>query len=319
MPVTVKEHPGVLLFFAREPAQNPTVQFALQSIGAHVGQFAECCRSNQDLYEERRRLSQAQRIARVGSWEWDVESDVVSWSDTMFELYGVDPDRFTANEANPRCIHPDDLQAVGDTFSQVPGHRAGHGLAVPSDPPRGRRDPHFRGPGEALPEESGRPGRVVGTAMDITEQVEAQRESAGREGMLRAILANSQSLIYVKDLEGRYLLVNEPLLQARSLSEADLLGKDDSTLDPELAPVWRANDLRAQEGEYRVEEYFDTPDGRLYYDTVKFPLFNAEGRLFAVGGISLDVTAARRAAAVMTEAGTPRWPPTQPSRPSWPP
>ena len=303
VPVTTKDHPGVLLFFARDRVETPAVLlFALQSIGAHVGQFVERCRSNEDLHEERRRLREAQRIARVGSWEWNTDNDTVDWSDIMFELYGVDPEKFTADQANRRSIHPDDLGAVEQAFRQC---------LAKSEPLVWRyrvirmldgEVRTFEARGEVMPAEAGRHARVVGTAMDVTEQVRIQQESVAREEMLRSILANSQSLIYVKDLDGRYLMTNEPLLRARSISEADLLGNDDTVLDPVMAPVWRANDLRAQQGEFSVEEWFDTPDGRIYYETVKFPLLDAAGQPFAIGGISLDVTAQRQAAEAMAEA-----------------
>ncbi len=138
--------------------------------------------------------------------------------------------------------------------------------------------------------------------IDITARREAQRERDTRDTMLRSVIANSQSLVYVKDLDGRYLLANEPFQQAFGVTEAELLGKDDSYIDPELAPVWRVNDLRAQTEEYRVEEWSDGPAGRCYYESVKFPLLDADGRVYATCGVSLDVTASRLAAQEMARA-----------------
>jgi PAS domain S-box-containing protein len=135
------------------------------------------------------------------------------------------------------------------------------------------------------------------------EALEVSRNEIARsESMLRAILANSQSLIYVKDLHGRYLMANDVFLRTRSVTAADLIGRDDTSIDPRMAPIWQANDQRAQEGRYSVEEWYDGPDGRVWYDSVKFPLHDAEGRLYATCGISLDVTAQRRAAVAMEEA-----------------
>ena len=141
----------------------------------------------------------------------------------------------------------------------------------------------------------GRPLHFSTQTVDVTARREAQRERDTRDQMLRSVIANSQSLVYVKDLGGRYLLANEPFQHAFRVTEAELLGKDDSYLDPELAPVWRVNDLRAQTGEYRVEEWSDGPDGRYYYESVKFPLFDADGQVYATCGVSLDVTASRLA------------------------
>ncbi len=138
--------------------------------------------------------------------------------------------------------------------------------------------------------------------IDVTERQRARRERDTHDLMLRGVIANSQSLVYVKDLDGRYLLANEPFQRAFGVTEADLLGRDDTHLDPELAPVWRVNDLRAQHAEHRVEEWSDGPDGRRFYDSVKFPLRDPDGAVYATCGISLDVTQTRLAAAEMIRA-----------------
>jgi PAS domain S-box-containing protein len=130
----------------------------------------------------------------------------------------------------------------------------------------------------------------------------AQREIATREAMLSAVLANSPSLIYVKDLDGRFLLANEPFLRLFSVTADELIGQDDTFLDPVSAPVWQANDRQAQQGEFEVTEWVDRPDGRHCYESVKFPLYDGEGRMYAICGISLDVTTRQRASEAMAEA-----------------
>jgi PAS domain S-box-containing protein len=192
--------------------------------------------------------------------------------------------------------HPDDLQ-VGD------GRRA-------SAAGRGARRMPLH---QALPA----PGRFAGShrssrcrccAAPTARRCTAPRSSstspsARRPGlerdthlsMLRSVVANSQSCIYVKDLDGRYLLANEKFEQAFGVTEAEVLGKDDWYLDPVQAPLWRSDDLLARSGEQRAEETWDRPEGRKYYETVKLPLRDGAGALYAICGISLDVTEARSA------------------------
>ncbi len=133
-------------------------------------------------------------------------------------------------------------------------------------------------------------------------RADAERERDAHAAMLKAVIANSQSAIYVKDLDGRYLMANETFLRAFSVTDEELLGRDDTVLDPELAPIWRANDRKAREGRYAVEECADGADGRHYYDSVKFPLFDPDGVLYATCGVSLDVTERRRATEQMGKA-----------------
>ena len=151
-------------------------------------------------------------------------------------------------------------------------------------------------------DDEGQPLHFATQTVDVTTRKRAERERDSRDQMLAAVIANSQSLVYVKDLEGRYLLANGPFQRAFAVTEAALLGRDDTYLDPELAPVWRLNDLRAQREEYSVDEWSDAPDGRHYYESVKFPLRDPDGQVYATCGVSLDVTVSRRAALEMAAA-----------------
>ncbi len=58
-------------------------------------------------------LAEAQRLARIGSWEWEVQVDRVVWSDELFRIYGIDPDGFDAHyDGYVEHIHPDDRGLV---------------------------------------------------------------------------------------------------------------------------------------------------------------------------------------------------------------
>jgi PAS domain S-box-containing protein len=118
-------------------------------------------------------------------------------------------------------------------------------------------------------------------------RAQAEGERDAHAAMLRAVIANSQSAIYVKNLDGRYLLTNKTFQDTFGVTEDEILGQTDHYLDPELAPTWRANDRRAHHGPVNIEETDGT--GR-HYDSRKFPLYDANGTLYAICGVSLDVT-----------------------------
>ncbi len=135
---------------------------------------------------------------------------------------------------------------------------------------------------------------------DARRAAEAERDAHAT--MLREVIANSQSLIYVKDLDGRYLLANEAFERAMGVDEPQILGHTDADLDPEAAPSWQAADRKARTGAHRIEEFGNGADGQRTYDSTKFPLYDATGELYATCGISLDVTEERRAAQAMADA-----------------
>ena len=162
-------------------------------------------------------------------------------------------------------------------------------------------------------------GRLVGTSPmfdDVAERKrysELQRESAARleaetdrdfnVALMNSINRFSHSMIYVRDLAGRFLMVNAAYERTMGVKERELLGRTAAdVLDPEMAILWRRKDLRAQRAPYRLEEVFDTPDGTRYFDTTAFPVFDAHGALHATCGISLEVTEHRRAIVELAEA-----------------
>ena len=111
--------------------------------------------------------------------------------------------------------------------------------------------------------------------------------------MLSSITEHNQSLISVKDLHGRYLLANGAFERAFDVTEEDLLGRTDDYLDPALALLWQANDERARQGLFEVEEWVDAPDGRHHFESMKFPLTAGNGVVYATCAVSLDVTERR--------------------------
>ncbi len=140
----------------------------------------------------------------------------------------------------------------------------------------------------------GTPTGHIGAATDITEKQQLQRERDEHAAMLRAVIQNNQSIIYVKDLTGRFLMVNRAFEETFGVREADLLGTDFLSDHPQ-AQEWHANNMRALEGPFHVQESVETPHGLRHYEAVKVPLQDSQGNIYAICGLSLDVTERRRA------------------------
>ncbi|GLY30048.1 PAS domain S-box protein [Kineosporia sp. NBRC 101731] len=142
----------------------------------------------------------------------------------------------------------------------------------------------------------------IGVATDVTARVEAEKERDTQSHMLRAVIQNNQSIINVKDLQGRYLMINRAFEEAFGVTQEDMVGTTDDTLDPRLAGRWRTNDLRALQGPVHVDEIADLADGRHYFETVRVPLQDESGETNAICTVALDVTERRRAEAEKTAA-----------------
>jgi PAS domain S-box-containing protein len=145
-------------------------------------------------------------------------------------------------------------------------------------------------------------GRVVGgvvAQLDVTDRLADQRALAESEARFQAILDATDTIIYAKDLDGRYTLVNRAWTALTGLAEAEALGRrDDEVFPAAAAAAFRAHDRAVVEAGRSLQ--FDEAawvDGEeRAFLSVKFPLRDADGAVFAVGGVSTDTTAARRAA-----------------------
>jgi PAS domain S-box-containing protein len=133
------------------------------------------------------------------------------------------------------------------------------------------------------------------------EVVERQRAEASiRESqeLLQAIIDNTAALIYVKDLQGRYTMVNRRYRELFRLADRDIIGKSDADLLPAAAAAaMRALDLRVTDEQAPViaEEVVPLDDGPHTYVSVKCLLRDPEGRVHGVFGISTDITDRKRA------------------------
>ena len=162
-------------------------------------------------------------------------------------------------------------------------------------------------------------GRTIGSvclARDLSErkkseaalkyaQAELSRYSRDLERQVRertreinSILRYTPAVVYIKDREGRYTLVNSRYEELFAISQEQICGKCDHDIFPRaLADQIRASDLRvlARRQPYQAEEAMPSPDGLGTYLSVKFPLYNEQGAPIGLCGIATDITALKQA------------------------
>ena len=121
----------------------------------------------------------------------------------------------------------------------------------------------------------------------------SQHELLENKKRLQAIIDNTSNPIFIKEINGKYLLINKQHETLFHHSIQEIVGKTDYDLLPkEVADVYRNSDLEAVKAlkEIKIEETIQQEDGPHTYIAVKFPLYDAEGRIYAIGGISTDIT-----------------------------
>ena len=125
-----------------------------------------------------------------------------------------------------------------------------------------------------------------------------ERQVRERTREISSILRYTPSVVYIKDREGRYTLVNARFEELFGVSWAQIRGKSDHDLFPRtVADHIRTSDLRvlAARQPYQVEEAMPPPGGERTYLSVKFPLYNEQGTPTGLCGIATDITELKKA------------------------
>ncbi len=164
---------------------------------------------SRDLQESKARLEEAQRVAHVGHWEWDLETDVVVWSDETYRIFGLSPQERPMDLATVRAmVHPEDRESLyrGVDEDLLAGVRPDAEFRIVR--PNGEvRTVHSvtpkrwsSMPGDAKRDASGRPYKLFGTVQDITERKRAEEALQGISHKLlesKARLEEAQRVAHV--------------------------------------------------------------------------------------------------------------------------
>lgn len=183
-------------------------------------QLSDLERSNKELTTRKNQLSEAQAIANLGSWEWDIATGALSWSKELFHIFGLDHEQ-TQPTYNKflSCTHPDDRDFVKQNISLALNDKQAYNVEFrvvrPTNEVR-----HIAAGGKVERDIHGRPLRMVGTALDITEQ--KQKEESLK--LFRTLIDSSNDALEIIDLEtGRFLDVNERECENLGYSREELL------------------------------------------------------------------------------------------------
>ena len=146
-------------------------------------------RFERELSQSELRLKDAQKIAHLGSWEWDVNSDEQRWSEELYRIFGYDPHKMAmTHEISFNAIHPEDqeyvtrmvwesLETNDDYNIDFRVIRADGAMRFLNSQARLYRD------------NQGRPQRMVGSVLDITDRKNIERELQESEQQLRRLTA----------------------------------------------------------------------------------------------------------------------------------
>lgn len=240
--------------------------------------------------EERQRV--ALQAAGAVAFDWDVEADRVTRYDRAASEHSANsgqPERL-ADVKNR--VHADDQSAFEASIARClkngAEYRSLHRVNRP-----GSSVAWFEEWGILERHPDGRPRRLTGISVDVTERKRAERELIRTSSLLNAVVNGTTDAIFVKDIDGKYLLLNEAAAGFVEKSISEVLGKDDTELfDPQSAEFLQERDRQViVTGQVDTVEETLTVNGvtRTFLGT-KGPYFDESGRIAGVLGIAHDIT-----------------------------
>jgi diguanylate cyclase (GGDEF)-like protein/PAS domain S-box-containing protein len=248
----------------------------------------------QELERSRRMLAEAQALARVGSWEWDVAANVVSWSDELFRIYGYAPQKFVPSyETFLAHVHEEDRESVDQR-----NHKAFADHQPFEDVKRVLKadgtEILMRTQGEVITAPDGTVLRMLGVCENVTAELRAQEAQA----LLASVIETSNDAIYTITSDGAITSWNPAAERLFGYLEAEALELRAERLVPD-SHADENKRLMARALADRPVESWETlrvrKDGsRLAVSVAMSPLRNVHGRIGGVSVIARDVSERRR-------------------------
>jgi hypothetical protein len=169
--------------------------------GVNTG-IGERKRAEAALKQSETQLAEAQRVAHIGSWNWDLRKNVLTWSDEHYRIFGVERGDFDVNydDVVSDFIHPEDRELVRSAVTKMSETKEPFSL----DYRVVRRDGEVRiiqSSGSLETDERGQPTRMFGTAQDVTERKHVEEEKQKIRQQYESLVQTIDGIVWELDVE----------------------------------------------------------------------------------------------------------------------
>ena len=256
--------------------------------------------------ESEESLAMAQQVAHIGSWDWHIEDDTLTWSDETYRQFGLKPQEIVPTyEAFEDFVHPDDRAPVNQRVGQALSGEKPYSIEARMIRVDGTEWIMYA-QGTVHRDEEGKAVRFIGTQQDITEfrkhrdhleQLVEERtaELQKSEERFRFALKNTPITVFTQDRDLRFTWAYNPSLDFDAdailgKTDADLVGREQAAKSMEITR------LVLETGKSIREELSTTLGGEtVFYDLTVEPLRDDSGEIVGVACASVDITERKRA------------------------
>ncbi|MEM5565052.1 PAS domain S-box protein [Psychroserpens sp. AS72] len=196
--------------FPLEISLSPTEIDNKQYVIAFIIDITERMSAKQALLASESRMAEAQRLAHVGDWYWNIKTNDRSWSDEFYRILGLTPGDNKLNSQSVRgFIHPEDrkntIQAINDAIKNKTPYKHKQRIVRPDGTVR-----HILAKGEIIYDTEGNPKELYGSIQDITRHKDIELKLKSSKEKTEAILEALPDVMILYDKQGNHLEIHAP-------------------------------------------------------------------------------------------------------------
>ena len=249
---------------------------------------------------ERCSLEAKQRIAHIGTWEWDIVNDHAIWSDETYRIFGFVSNKLKAHRQNfLNLLHPGDKarvdQALSNAVNGTKEYDLEYRIVLPD-----KTEKIIHALAQVIRTDDGKPVLMRGTVHDITERKHIENMIRESEEQYRTLVENSEDVIVRFDRNYRHIFVNSQAEKVTGLKKEQLLGKSNAELGmpEENVREWHANleTVFKTRQSVRHNFCFSGTMGLQYFTSIVIPEFSKKtSQVETVLVITREITELKRA------------------------
>jgi PAS domain S-box-containing protein len=253
-------------------------------------------RAEESLRRSESQLAEAQQLAHVGSWNFDIPANTITWSDEMYHLFGLQPQEIEmTHDFGFQLIHPEDQPVAQHALDEALYNHQPYNCCL--------RVRHSDGTyriidarGQVIYDEANKPLRIFGTSQDITEQRQAEECLRETQERFEQLAANIDGYFWLNSPDDGHMHYMSPgyekitgksceSLYQRPDSWAEIIHTED--IERVLEETKNASHQDPRQIEYRILKR----DGSIRWIRDRaFPVRNAAGDVCRIAGIGEDIT-----------------------------
>ena len=170
-------------------------------------------------------MRNAQNLASLGSWQWDIKTNSIFWTDELYNIYGLDPGSFNATfEGYLQLVHPEDRERVEKYILKALTTKTSVQFEERIIRPD-RTERHLRSWGAVILGEDGNPVKMHGACLDITDSKKVLETLSWSEQRFKSLVANISDVITLLDIQGKILYQSASIKNVLGFDEQELVGK----------------------------------------------------------------------------------------------